>query len=161
MLWLYNDNREAQLWQDAHFWGLRPATPKEHQDQAKQRRDEDTDLSSGDDNPEVRRRMRKPLVDDDVAEFINQGSMRKDASMSSRTQAWAMMLAALANVAGVADATALDDYDAEDGPEPASYAKAMQIFDAEGWQAAINREILLLYENDVFKVVYRLDLPPG
>ncbi|KAI7778217.1 hypothetical protein LA080_002482 [Diaporthe eres] len=160
VLWLYNDNREAQSWQDAHFWGLRPATPKEHQDQAEQRRDEDTDPSSGDDDPEVRRRMRKPLVDDDVAEFIDQGSMRKDASVSSRIQARAVMLAALANVAGVADATALDDYDAEDGPEPASYAEAMRMPDAEGWQAAIDREISSLRENDVFKVVRRSDLPP-
>lgn len=99
--------------------------------------------------------MHKPSVNDDVAEFIEQGSMRKDASMSSQTQARTIMLAALANVLSNPDQKTLEDYDAEDGPDPASYAKTMRMPDAEGWQGVIDREINSLREKDVFKLVRR------
>lgn len=163
VLWLYNDNHDANSWRDAHFWGLRQPTPGERQAQEEQRRDDpdDSDASSGDDDPDVRRRMQQPRVDDDVAEFIEEGSMRKQASTSSRTQARMVMLAALANILPLPDLMTLQGYDAEDGPEPASYAEAMRMPDSEGWQGAIDREIDSLRENEVFKLVRRSDLPPG
>lgn len=125
VLWIYNDNHSAQSWRDAHFWGLRHRTPAEQRLQEELRLDDpdDSDRSSGDEDPDIQRRMRKPHVDDDVAEFIEQGSMRKDASRSSRTQARTVMLAALANVLSNPDQKTLEDYDAEDGPDPARTLK--------------------------------------
>jgi hypothetical protein len=84
---------------------------------------------------------------------VGDGSLTKQLSTASQTEYRKVALMALA------DHRPLDDYDAEDGPEPTTYGQATNMPDAIGWQSAVNREQESLEKNKVYEIVKLKDIP--
>lgn len=134
--------------------GTQPRTPTEKSLEPQVTTPYDSDEPS-DEDPRVTRRLKKANKDNDIDAFIEQGSARSSLATANNTNKRTAMLAFLAHH------RTIDDYDAGDGPEPISYAQAMRMSDAKGWQGAVDRECESLKENEVFQLIDILQVPKG
>lgn len=99
---------------------------------------------SSDEDVNNRRWSRKRQIDDDIDEFINEGSHMETKPNSKKTA-----LVIFANMAK----------SRSENSEPNSYAEAMRLSDATEWQGAVDREIESLQKNGVFQEVNAEDVP--